>query len=182
MNQIQLGKTVADARGRVSRRDTSTRPSALWAVLGGVIAGVLGAMLLDPQRGKARRAQIVDQGAAAVRRGLRGMQRHARRIGSDVEGVAQALQRRDGGPPDLNDASLAAKVQSELFADRDIPKGDINVNVERGVVVLRGEVSDAKLRSELERAAGRIPGVLSVKNLLHLPGEPAVLAGQSLGA
>jgi osmotically-inducible protein OsmY len=179
MNEIQLRKTVADARGRVSRRDTSTRSSALWAALGGIIAGVLGALLLDPQRGKARRAQIVDQGAAIVRRALRGMQRQARHIGSDVQGAAQALQQRDGGAADLNDAALAAKVRSELFADRTIPKGDINVNVERGVVVLRGEVSDAKLRRELERAAGRIPGVLSVRNLLHAPGEPAVLARQS---
>lgn len=179
MNQIDLRKTVADARGRVSGRDTSTRSGALWAALGGMFVGVLGALLLDPQRGKARRAQIVDQSAAAVRRAVRGMQRQARHIGSDIEGAAQALQHRDGDAVDLNDAALAAKVKSELFVDRDIPKGGINVNVERGVVVLRGEVSDAKLRSELERAAGRIPGVLSVQNLLHLPGEPATLAGRS---
>jgi gas vesicle protein len=179
MNRIQLGKTMEDARGRVSRRDTPTRSSALWAALGGVIAGVLGALLLDPQRGRARRARIVDQGAATVRRALRGMQRQARHIGSDIDGAAQALQARDRGAPDLDDAALAAKVQSELFADRDIPKGDINVNVERGVVVLRGEVSDAKLRGDLERAAGRIPGVGGVRNLLHLPGEPAALVGPS---
>jgi osmotically-inducible protein OsmY len=183
MDQNQLRKTAADARRRVSHRDTSTRRSALWAALGGIVGGVLGALLLDPQRGKARRAQIADQGAATVRRAVRGMQRQARRVGSDVEGAAHALQHRGGGAADLNDAALAGKVQSELFADPAIPKGDINVNVERGIVVLRGEVSDVKLGRELERAAARIPGVLGVQNLLHVPGEPAsVLARQSAGS
>jgi osmotically-inducible protein OsmY len=72
-----------------------------------------------------------------------------------------------------NDASLAAKVESELFRDPDLPKGDININVEQGVVVLRGEVADAGTSERLEKSARAIPGVWEVENLLHLPGEPA---------
>jgi osmotically-inducible protein OsmY len=84
-----------------------------------------------------------------------------------------AARARGGTEPLLNDAALAMKVESELFRDLDVPKGSMNVNVEQGVVVLRGEVGDATTREQLERAAREIAGVWAVDNLLHLPGEPA---------
>ena len=45
----------------------------------------------------------------------------------------------------LNDPALARKVESEVFRDQDIPKGNISVNVEYGVVYLRGEVPHLSL-------------------------------------
>jgi osmotically-inducible protein OsmY len=65
------------------------------------------------------------------------------------------------------------KVESELFRDPSVPKGSININVEQGVVVLRGEVPDPELAERLEHEARAIPGVWEVENLLHGPGEPA---------
>lgn len=35
---------------------------------------------------------------------------------------------------------LAAKVETELFGNPRIPKGALNVNVEDGVVIVRGQV------------------------------------------
>jgi osmotically-inducible protein OsmY len=64
-------------------------------------------------------------------------------------------------------------VETELFRDPSIPKGDININVERGIVVLRGQVDTAGQREELIRKAKSIAGVLRVDSLLHLPDEPA---------
>jgi hypothetical protein len=47
------------------------------------------------------------------------------------------------------------------------------VNVEDGVVVLRGEVERSTQILEIEGAVRRIPDVLDVQNLLHRPGEIA---------
>jgi osmotically-inducible protein OsmY len=54
-----------------------------------------------------------------------------------------------------------------------VPKGSINVNVERGIVVLRGEVPDDTMRGELISRVETMAGVWAVRNLLHLPGETA---------
>jgi len=81
-----------------------------------------------------------------------------------------------GRPPAeerLNDPALARKVESELFRDKDVPKGDINVSVEYGVVFLRGVLPDRELMDELVAKARRVDGVRGVENLTHLPSEPA---------
>jgi gas vesicle protein len=154
----------------------TSRWSALLIGVVGAAAGAASLYLLDPDRGKRRRAMLRDQGAAVVRRTGRGTGRGARMVGSLVGGKMAAFQH--GGENDVmpNDAALAQKVESELFRDAAIPKGSINVNAEQGVVVLRGEVSDAEQREQLELAVRRIPGVWEVNNMLHLPGEPAPTA------
>ena len=59
------------------------------------------------------------------------------------------------------------KVESEVFRDHSIPKGQINVNAENGVVVLRGQVESSDLVEELERRVRKVHGVQGVENLLH---------------
>jgi osmotically-inducible protein OsmY len=75
------------------------------------------------------------------------------------------------GNPD--DARLTDKVETEIFRDADVPKGDVNVNVEFGKVVLRGQVESQELIDDLVARTRGIEGVNDVENLLHLPGEPA---------
>lgn len=72
-----------------------------------------------------------------------------------------------------DDQTLQQKVETEIFRDPDVPKGDILVNAEHGRVVLRGEIGDAGTASALEAKARTIPGVRDVENLLHAPGTPA---------
>ena len=67
--------------------------------------------------------------------------------------------------------TLVDRAQTELFRDPSIPKGSININAERGVLVLRGEVPTAAMRDRLGRDAERIDGAWSVRNLLTVPGE-----------
>jgi hypothetical protein len=137
-------------------------------------AGALAAFLLDPARGRARRARLVDQGTATVRRTVRHAERAIREARSSVSGGFAAATHRDGGGEDFpDDVTLTSKVETELFRDSSVPKGSININVERGVVVLRGEVPDTDMRDRLAAQASSIGGVWSVHNLLHLPGEPA---------
>src|SRR5439155_7232226 len=72
-----------------------------------------------------------------------------------------------------NNATVAAKVESELFRDPSIDKGRMNINVENGTVVLRGVAESAGQIAKIEAATRAIPGVRSVKSLLHTPTEPA---------
>ena len=73
----------------------------------------------------------------------------------------------------VDDQTLKAKVESEVFRDIEAPKGDVNVNVEQGVVYLRGELDDQSLIQELEQRVRTVHGVNRVENLLHTPGTEA---------
>jgi len=164
-----------------SLRDAAKGPigrgSGPWGVLlaagAGVGLGAATAYLLDPDRGRGRRARIADQAAAGARRLAHRAGQIGRLQAGRLGGVAEELKHREDTPPMLDDASLAMKVETELFRNRSVPKGAINVNVEQGVVVLRGEVAEESLRNRIEKLAGRVEGVEGVRNLLHLPGEPA---------
>lgn len=156
---------------QVSRRRSRWR-GAIMALTGATI-GAATAFLADPARGRARRARLLDQGAATARRAGRGIQRGMRIIGSTAEGKLEALAEGGERVGPLDDVTIRDRAESELFRDPAVPKGAINVNVERGILVLRGEVPDDGMRRRLAEEAAGIEGVWSVRNLLHLPGEPA---------
>jgi hypothetical protein len=80
---------------------------------------------------------------------------------------------RSTAPKDLDDVTIARKVETELFRDRGVPKGHIDVNVAGGDVWLRGEVKTPEDVKRLEVQAQSIPEVRRVENLLHLPHTPA---------
>ena len=73
----------------------------------------------------------------------------------------------------LKKQTLTRKVETELFRPADVPKGQININVQRGIVQLRGEVPEPEMIRDLVEQARGIAGVREVENLLHLPGMPA---------
>jgi osmotically-inducible protein OsmY len=73
----------------------------------------------------------------------------------------------------VDDQTLKAKVESEVFRETEAPKGDVNVNVELGVVYLRGQLQDQSLIDELEQRVRAVQGVNGVENLLHTPGTEA---------
>lgn len=70
-----------------------------------------------------------------------------------------------------DDAALKAKVETILFQPADAPKGLVSVNVDEGIVYLRGQLVSAAVINDLEQRARKIPGVRGVVNLLHLPGS-----------
>ena len=80
-----------------------------------------------------------------------------------VKGAASSAT----GTPDYDDVTLARKVESEIFRPADVPKGAISVNVNDGVVELRGEIEDQKQIEELGATARKVDGVKDVRNLLH---------------
>jgi osmotically-inducible protein OsmY len=101
---------------------------------------------------------------------MEGQRRRAKVAGR----IKALLARAEEGPktqPD--DVTLAHMVESELFRDEQVPKGQINVNAENGKVYLRGEVGQQEMIRDLEERARSIHGVQEVENLLHLPGAEA---------
>jgi osmotically-inducible protein OsmY len=89
--------------------------------------------------------------------------------------VKQKLTHLREEPKDFDDVTLARKVETELFRDPDVPKGQIDVNAEGGVVYLRGEVRTPELIDDLLERARSVHGVREVESLLRLPGtEPQV--------
>jgi osmotically-inducible protein OsmY len=78
-------------------------------------------------------------------------------------------EQRVSGQPTANDQALADRVKSEIFQPADAPNGSVNVNVERGVVYLRGEVQGQEEIKKLVAQAGAVDGVAGVESLLHAP-------------
>lgn len=140
----------------------------------GAALGALAALFLDPTYGRRRRKLFVDRAGGLVRQALRRGERAARGVGAEAYGLKQkATHLRQEPKPQPNDATLVAKVESEVFRDPSLPHGRVNVNAENGIVVLRGQLDSAELIDELVAKVRRVQGVQGVENLLHLPGTEA---------
>jgi osmotically-inducible protein OsmY len=136
------------------------------------LAGAIGAALayfLDPDNGRRRRKLLGDKTGKYFRRGAR----QAQGVGATAQGLKQQATHRSEEPkPQPDDVTLARKVETEIFRDAEVLKGQINVNAEDGVVYLRGEVQPDMIE-ELAAKARKVHGVLGVENLLHAAGQQA---------
>jgi osmotically-inducible protein OsmY len=138
-----------------------------------VLAGAIGAAiayLFDPDSGRRRRKILADKAGKFARQGGQ----RAQDAAAQGEGMKQkATHLKEQKKPQPDDVTLARKVEAEIFRDSDVPKGEINVNAEDGVVYLRGEVTEPDMIEDLEAKARNVQGVLGVENLLHAPGQEA---------
>jgi osmotically-inducible protein OsmY len=136
--------------------------------------GALLAYFFDPQNGRRRRAMARDRIPAF----FRSTSQKAESVGSAASAKASAAKQKathlkEEEKPQPDDVTLARKVETEIFRGADIPKGRINVNAENGKVVLRGEVDQPELITDLEKRTKKVQGVQEVENLLHVQGTPA---------
>jgi osmotically-inducible protein OsmY len=95
-----------------------------------------------------------------------------RRRGSEGQAGYGETSKWHEGPARPDDATLVDKIRSEIFRDVDVPKGQININVEKGKVVLRGEVDQPELIEQLVERTRNVHGVEDVENLLHVGSRP----------
>jgi osmotically-inducible protein OsmY len=149
-------------------RGPSLRSWITAAIVGGGLA-----WFLDPNSGARRRNITRDKLRSLLRRGTREAERRVGYARGQAYGIVQERvpHRRDN--PDPDDVTLRDRVESEVFRDRRIPKGQINVNVADGVVELRGELpSQGDIDYVVERVR-QVPDVREIHNYLHLPGTPA---------
>jgi osmotically-inducible protein OsmY len=141
----------------------------------GMVLGALLAYFVDPKAGRRRRHTARDRAVSRMRRSERRAAVRARRAESHARGIARrtanAARRRQDEPVD--DATLAHKVESELYRRTRVPKGHISVNAEDGFVFLRGVMDRPEDIERVGAATRQIAGVRAVENLLHLPGTPA---------
>jgi hypothetical protein len=140
-------------------------PFFLSAAMGGAAL----AYFLDPQNGRRRRHQSRDRIFSALRQGTKRGRKLVHHAASDARGTAVRAAHAVRAPRDveLDDATLVDKVESIVFRKHDLPKGQININAENGVVFLRGQVEQAELVETLETRVRKVRGVKGVENLLH---------------
>jgi osmotically-inducible protein OsmY len=161
-NQITRAR-IAAARAGASRPQVGGKKSAAAAG----VAGAAGAYFLDPEAGRGRRHRLRDRTEATVRRAIATVRRQGNYRVSQAEGKVEALKSKARPEkPAENDQQLTERVKSELFRPADAPKGSVNVNVENGIVYLRGEVKRRGEIEKLEKRARSIDGVRDVENLL----------------
>lgn len=159
--------------GRVAQRDGGSPLPSIVALGLGTLAGGALVYLFDPEKGTSRRAQARDRLNALVRQGTQEAERVGRRASAQAQGLTQRVAHLRPEPKDpMNDAALTEKVKEELFSDPSIPSGQLNINAERGVIVIRGQVESPELIEEIERRVRKVQGVWEVQNLVHLPGLP----------
>jgi len=129
--------------------------------------GALIAYLFDPQSGRSRRAEARQRIPAMLRRTSTKAGQAGKAASSQASAVkAKATHRKEAEKPQPDDVTLARKVETEIFRDAEVPKGNINVNAENGKVVLRGVVEEPSLIEDLEQRTKKIQGVREVENLL----------------
>ena len=135
---------------------------ALAAAVGAVVA-----YFFDPDGGRRRRAMLRDRTGGFLRRRRREAERMGRGVAAEAYGLKQkATHLREEPKPQPDDVTLARKVETEIFRDPDVPKGQINVNAEEGKIVLRGEVPRPEMIDELVEKARSVQGVQDVESLL----------------
>jgi osmotically-inducible protein OsmY len=159
-----LRARIAAARATAPRR---TRTSKKKVAAAGA-AGAAGAYFLDPNEGTRRRNIARDRALALFRKGTDKARQQASYRKGQAEGKVQALKSK--ARPEkaaANDQTLTERVKSEIFQPADAPKGSVSVNVERGVVYLRGEVPKDRDIAKLVKQANAVDGVNGVESLLH---------------
>jgi osmotically-inducible protein OsmY len=141
-----------------------------------VAAAIGGAAFMyfsDSQQGRRRRHVARDKALSLTRQGVRRGRKLVHHVSSDAKGYVERAKHARGGSEDLDDTTLVDKVESIVFRDRAVPKGQININAENGVVFLRGEVDSPELVNALEARVRKVRGVRGVKNLLNAAGSSA---------
>jgi len=76
-------------------------------------------------------------------------------------------------PKDLDDATIARKVESAVYKVPGVTKGKIDVNVVDGKAELRGTAKNPTIINGIVAAAEAVPEVKGVESLLHEPKTPA---------
>ncbi len=167
----RLDSIQTDVSRRVLPQPRPNRRRMALVLIAGAGIGYLTAYFLDPERGRARRAEIARRLNSAGLEANRMAQRTTVLATDRAAGIKSRVLSRSGDS-ETDDLTLLDRVESEVFKDPAIPKGDINVMVVEGRAVLRGQVAEPQIGA-IEAAVRKVVGVKDVENLLHVPGTPA---------
>jgi BON domain len=169
----RMRPSLRRGRRRPGRRRERSALEVATVAVPAFAAGAALEFFLDQRSGRRRRRLVRDRAVAALRRRARKFERQGHYEAGKLVGLAHAITHRERAAPELDDISLVRKVESELFRDRSLPKGQISINSDRGIVVLRGQLEDAQQIQRIEREVRKVSGVRDVENLLHPAAVPA---------
>lgn len=82
--------------------------------------------------------------------------------------AAGLVQGRLGGGAEVDDDTLQRQVEADVFGSRQVARSKVQVEVNDGVVWLRGEVKSEAVAGEVESRAAATGGVQRVENLLRV--------------
>jgi hyperosmotically inducible protein len=82
--------------------------------------------------------------------------------------VERARRHRETVGGTLDDAWIHAKIVGQLIGDSETPERKINIDVDNGVVTLRGTVDSMQQKEEAARIAKETEGVKRVNNRLSV--------------
>jgi osmotically-inducible protein OsmY len=139
----------------------------------GCALGAAAQYFFDTQAGRRRRHQARDRALSTLHHRSRDAVRHTKYLAGMADGVAYRATHllpgvgREKEPPD--DGTLAQKVESVAFRRARVPKAEVSVNAENGVIYLRGQLRGEEQIERLIKASRAVPGVKEVKSLLHTP-------------
>lgn len=91
---------------------------------------------------------------------------YTEQMASDAREKAKSAGDKIGSS--LDDAWIHTKLESKLIGDPQTPVRKINIDVDNGIVTLRGDVPSADAKAEAQRIAGETDGVKRVNNLLRV--------------
>jgi gas vesicle protein len=164
MHDLQIREDATPGRGK-----------AILGILAGAAAGATAMFMFDPQQGRRRRALARDK-VIHVRNVID--QTLTEELPKRIEyasGFAEGAKHRlhtvieDSDRRPENEHVLIDRVQSTVFRDADVPKGNINIDAAGTTVYLRGSVEDDGMREEIEERVRRVEGVDDVINLINQP-------------
>lgn len=150
----------------------SSVPSLRMVALG-LAAGAAAFFFLDPDQGRRRRRIVADRVGALTRRSSGRVERLTSYAASTLSATRDRVASFANDDEPVDDITLTDRVESQVFRDRDLPKGELNIDTVGGVVMIRGQVDEPEVMHEIIARTWRVEGVKDVRNLMHLPGTPA---------
>ena len=118
--------------------------------------------LFDPERGKARRAQIGDRVKSTASEAEQSAQKLAQNVRNRAAGMKAKMSKTEEA---ADDAILIARIKSEL--GHVIERADrVQVEANLGYVTLRGELPQGEIEKAVETAES-VDGVIEVDNQLQ---------------
>jgi osmotically-inducible protein OsmY len=145
----------------------------LRAFVKGAAMGAAAAYLFDPDEGNGRRAKLRDRAGALLRQSRERADQLSRHASNVVQGTRHELGGAADLDRDMDDATIADRIRSEVLGRRELTADGVVVNVENGVAQLRGVVPTREAVEDIVDRTRAVPGVVDAQNHLHLPDEPA---------
>lgn len=162
--------TLAEQISMLSAPKTGTSwPRRLFWMLVGAGVGMGVEYLMDPDRGKDRRAELSDQAASRAREASEELQKKAKTTAERVKGQAiEAAKEQLPETAETDPKLLEQKIKSQVFGHRDDVQ-DVVLRIDApGTVAVKGTVPTADSERELIAQVAEVDGVVDVRSELTI--------------